>query len=122
MSLSPTVASRPSHLLHRSRLVPSATCYARVLDTGVSIRYQGVDCPGEQTYSSPDRTPIMEFDLPRTAAVFVLLIVIGVGGLAGSDVMQTSTVLMMVAPSMIAFGLICLGLGVKHGEYRVQST
>ncbi|ELZ20077.1 DUF7333 family protein [Natrinema limicola] len=60
----------------------------------------------------------MEFDLPKTAAVFIVIIAIGVGGLAASPMMAAATVLMMVAPSMIAFGLIMLALGVKHGEYR----
>ncbi|RZV08343.1 hypothetical protein BDK88_3315 [Natrinema hispanicum] len=60
----------------------------------------------------------MEFDLPKTAAVFIVIIAIGVGGLAASPMMAADTVLMMVAPSMIAFGLIMLALGVKHGEYR----
>lgn len=32
--------------------------------------------------------------------------------------MGTDTILMMVAPSMIVFGLLMLVLGVKHGEYR----
>lgn len=60
----------------------------------------------------------MEFDTARTAVLFVALIVVGVGGLAASGVMATSTVLMMVLPSTVVFGLICLGLGVKYGEYR----
>ncbi|WP_226006730.1 DUF7333 family protein [Natrinema salinisoli] len=60
----------------------------------------------------------MEFDLPKTAAVFVVVIALGVGGLLAAPMMGMSTVLMMVAPSMIAFGLLMLALGVKHGEYR----
>ncbi|NUC71841.1 hypothetical protein HTZ84_05860 [Haloterrigena sp. SYSU A558-1] len=60
----------------------------------------------------------MEFDLPKTAAAFIVVIALGVGGMIGADMMETSTVLMMVAPSMIAFGLLMLGIGVKHGEYR----
>ncbi len=60
----------------------------------------------------------MEFDLPKTAVVFLALIGVGVGGMIASDMMVTETILMMVAPSMVAFGLIMLALGVKHGEYR----
>ena len=60
----------------------------------------------------------MEFDLPTTAAAFVAVIAIGVGGLIAAPMMTTDTVLMMVAPSMIAFGLIMLALGVKYGEHR----
>jgi hypothetical protein len=64
----------------------------------------------------------MDFDLARTAGIFVALIAVGIGGLVVSDVMGTDTILMMVAPSMVVFGLICLGIGVKHGEYRARST
>lgn len=60
----------------------------------------------------------MEFDLPTTAVAFVVVIALGVGGLIGMDTMQTNVIAMMVAPSMIVFGLLMLVLGVKHGEYR----
>jgi hypothetical protein len=60
----------------------------------------------------------MEFDLGKTAAVFVLVNVVGVGGLLVSAVMPMRIVLMMVLPSMAVFGLLMLALGVKHGEYR----
>ncbi len=63
----------------------------------------------------------MEFDLPKTAVVFLALIGVGVGGMIASDMMVTETILMMVAPSMIVFGLIMLALGVKHGEYRATN-
>jgi uncharacterized membrane protein YoaK (UPF0700 family) len=63
----------------------------------------------------------MEFDLPKTAAVFVVIIALAVGALVGAPMMRTRTVLMMVAPSMIVFGLLMLVLGVKHGEYRARS-
>ncbi|SEV87555.1 DUF7333 family protein [Natrinema salifodinae] len=60
----------------------------------------------------------MEFDLPTTAAAFIAVIAIGVGGLLAAPMMTMDTVLMMVAPSMIVFGLLMLGIGVKYGEYR----
>lgn len=60
----------------------------------------------------------MEFNLPVTGAALVGLVALGTVALVGMDVMATSTVLMMVAPSMLVFGLIALSLGVKHGEYR----
>jgi len=64
----------------------------------------------------------MEFDLLTTAVAFVALIVIGVAGLLFSPTgMTQSTVLMMVLPSMLAFGLLCLGIGVKFGEYRAAN-
>jgi hypothetical protein len=60
----------------------------------------------------------MEFDRTKTALAFLALVVVGVGGLAGSGVMATGTVLMMVLPSVLVFGGVCLFLGMKHGEYR----
>ncbi|QFU83625.1 DUF7333 family protein [Natronorubrum aibiense] len=62
----------------------------------------------------------MEFNLPTTAGVFLVVIAIGVGGLIAAPMMTMNTVLMMVAPSMIVFGLLMLAIGVKHGEYRAQ--
>jgi len=65
----------------------------------------------------------MDFDFPKTAALFVLLVAVGIGGLIGSPVpMGTDTILMMVLPSMAIFGLICLAIGVKHGEYRARGA
>lgn len=64
----------------------------------------------------------MEFDLTTTAVIFAAVIVVGVGGLAASGVMQVSTVAMMVLPSTVVFGLVCLAIGVKHGEYRAGAT
>lgn len=63
----------------------------------------------------------MDFDTTVTGGIFALVIAVAVGGLIGSNVMPTNTILMMVLPSMLAFGLICLGIGVKHGEYRSGS-
>jgi hypothetical protein len=60
----------------------------------------------------------MEFDLAKTVLVFAALVALGTAALVGMGVMRTSTVLMMVTPAMIVFGAICLGLGIKHGEYR----
>lgn len=60
----------------------------------------------------------MEFDLPTTAAAFLGLIALGIGGMIAADMMATDTILMMVLPSMVVFGAIILGIGVKHGEYR----
>ncbi|UPV73394.1 hypothetical protein M0R89_12660 [Halorussus limi] len=60
----------------------------------------------------------MEFNLPVTAAILVGIVALGTAALIGMEVMATSTVLMMVAPSMLVFGAIALAVGVKHGEYR----
>jgi len=61
----------------------------------------------------------MELDTTKTAAAFLAIVGVGVAVLLTMPVgMTTDTVLMMVAPSMIAFGLLTLAIGVKHGEYR----
>jgi hypothetical protein len=60
----------------------------------------------------------MEFDLVKTVAIFLGIVAVGIGGLIAAPVMQTSTILMMVLPSTLVFGAICLGLGVLHGQYR----
>jgi hypothetical protein len=62
----------------------------------------------------------MEFDLTVTAAAFVAIIAVGVGALVVAPMMTAETVLMMVLPSMVVFGLVCLGLGMKYGEHRAR--
>ncbi|MFC6826242.1 DUF7333 family protein [Halopelagius fulvigenes] len=64
----------------------------------------------------------MEFDITRTAVLFLVLVAAGVAALLAMGVMATSTVLMMVAPAMLVFGAVCLGIGIKHGEYRAGGT
>lgn len=61
----------------------------------------------------------MEFDRGTTAAAFVVLIALATA-ITIATPMETSTVLMMVVPSAVVFGLIALVLGVKHGEYRAS--
>ena len=63
----------------------------------------------------------MEFDRTTTIGLFVAVIALGAIALIVTP-MQTSTVLMMVAPSVLVFGGICLFLGVKHGEYRARGV
>ena len=60
----------------------------------------------------------MEFDLPRAAAILVLIVAIGAGGLIGANMMPLQTTLMMVVPSMLVFGAVAFAIGVKHGEFR----
>lgn len=67
---------------------------------------------------TPTEPSDMEFDLATTVGVFLAIVVVAVGGLAASGVMATGTVLMMVLPSVLVFGAVCLFLGVKYGEYR----
>jgi len=64
----------------------------------------------------------MEFDLTKTAVAFVAIIAVGVAGLLAANVMPPRIVMMMVAPSMAVFGLLCLGLGVMYGEHRAGAT
>ena len=68
--------------------------------------------------SASRETPGMDFNLPVALGVLIAVVGVGVGGLIASPMMTTETILMMVAPSMLVFGLLAFGLGVKHGEYR----
>lgn len=61
----------------------------------------------------------MEFDLPTTAAGFVLLVLVGVG--VSWVMMPPRIVLMMVLPSLVVYALLTLILGVKHGEHRARA-
>lgn len=63
---------------------------------------------------------MVEFDLTTTAGVFLAIVIVAVGGLLAFDVMPTRIVLMMVLPSVLVFGLVCLFLGTKYGEYRTM--
>ncbi|MFC7155525.1 hypothetical protein ACFQPA_08650 [Halomarina halobia] len=60
----------------------------------------------------------MKFDAKTTVGIFVVIVAVGVLGLLAMGVMETGTVLMMVLPALVVFGLLFLFLGVKHGEYR----
>ncbi|MDS0293417.1 DUF7333 family protein [Halogeometricum luteum] len=60
----------------------------------------------------------MEFNAAVTYGALVGLVVLGTVGLIAMGAMGTGTILMMVAPSMLVFGAVCLALGIKHGEYR----
>jgi hypothetical protein len=61
---------------------------------------------------------MVEFDALTTAVAFVALIAVGLGGLLASGMMTARTTLMMVGPSMVIFGLLCLTIGAKFGEHR----
>lgn len=60
----------------------------------------------------------MEFDRPTTIGLFVAVIAFGTAALVAAPMMTTSTVLMMVLPSMVVFGLIMFAIGLKHGSYQ----
>ena len=60
----------------------------------------------------------MEFTLPIALGALLAVVAVGVAGLIFSGMMTAGTVLMMVAPSMLVFGLIAFGLGAKYGESR----
>jgi hypothetical protein len=61
----------------------------------------------------------MDFDRVTTAVAFVIVVAIATGVTVATP-MDTSTVMMMVLPSIVVFGLVVLALGVKHGEYRAS--
>lgn len=63
----------------------------------------------------------MEFTLPVSLGALLAIVVLGVLGLVASGMMALETTLMMVAPSVLAFGLVAFVLGVKHGEYRARA-
>jgi hypothetical protein len=58
----------------------------------------------------------MEFDLPKTVGIFIVLFVIIAIGTFMSP-MTTSTV-MMVLGGLLVFGLLTLFIGIQHGKYR----
>jgi hypothetical protein len=60
----------------------------------------------------------MEYSLPVALGALIGVVVLGVAGLIASGVMPLRVTLMMVAPSMLVFGLIAFAIGVKHGEFR----
>ena len=59
----------------------------------------------------------MEFDTTTTGVAFVVLVLLGVA-IAWVTPMGQRTVLMMVLPALVFYGLVALAVGVKHGEYR----
>jgi len=63
----------------------------------------------------------MEFDATTTALVFVGIIAVGTVGVSMAP-MSTSTVFMMVVPSMVVFGAIMLWVGTKFGEHRAGAS
>ncbi|MFW6320486.1 MAG: DUF7333 family protein [Halohasta sp.] len=60
----------------------------------------------------------MEFTRTTTIGLFVGIIALGTASLIAAPMMTTSTVLMMVLPSMVVFGLVMFAIGLKHGEYQ----
>ena len=58
----------------------------------------------------------MEFDLPKTAGIFVVLFAIIAIGTFMSPMAQSTV--MMVLGGLFVFGVITLAVGVQHGEYR----
>ncbi|KDE60468.1 hypothetical protein EL22_20810 [Halostagnicola sp. A56] len=69
----------------------------------------------------------MGLDVPKTVGAFVLVLLVGIGGLVvlpeltPMTPMGMDTIMMMVLPSMALFGAIMLAIGVKHGEYRATN-
>ena len=63
----------------------------------------------------------MEFNRGMTGGALVGIVALGTAGLILTEMMPAQIVLMMVTPSMLVFGLLCLVIGVKHGEYRTTA-
>lgn len=66
----------------------------------------------------PVTTVHMEFDFVRSVAP--LVVIVAVAAIALTTVMNSSTVFMMVLPSMIVFSVIAFFFGMKHGEFRAS--
>jgi hypothetical protein len=49
-----------------------------------------------------------------------LVLIVALASIALTTVMTSSTVFMMVLPSMIVFSVIAFYFGIKHGEYRTS--
>jgi uncharacterized membrane protein YecN with MAPEG domain len=62
----------------------------------------------------------MEFNQLTTYGTFGAIVVAAVAALLVTEMMPPNIIFMMVAPSILVFGGICLFLGVKHGEYRTR--
>lgn len=58
----------------------------------------------------------MEFDAKTTAAAFVVLLAVLVGGTVTSPMPQPLS--LGISAGLVVFGLLTLFIGVKHGEYR----
>lgn len=58
----------------------------------------------------------MEFDARVTYGVFVLLLLIIVGGTVTSPMPQPLS--LGISAGLVVFGIVSLFLGIKHGEYR----
>ena len=70
----------------------------------------------------------MEFpslDLPKTVVAFLGVILLGLVAMlftpAGEGMAQR-TILMMVTPSMVLFGIVCLVIGIAHGQHRAAGA
>ncbi|MDX1746397.1 MAG: hypothetical protein R3324_10710 [Halobacteriales archaeon] len=61
----------------------------------------------------------MEFTQPVTGIGFLVLVGLGLVAALATP-MNTRTVVMMVLPALVVYGLLALILGVKHGEYRAR--
>lgn len=64
----------------------------------------------------------MKLDTVKAAAAFVAVVAIGAAALIAAPMMQTDTVLTMVLPSMVVYGLVMFLIGVLHGQYRESES
>ncbi|PSG98282.1 hypothetical protein BRD56_01430 [Thermoplasmatales archaeon SW_10_69_26] len=62
----------------------------------------------------------MEFNRSVTWGTFVAVIALATIAMVAFVPMTTSTIFMMVLPSMVVFGLLMMWLGMQHGEFRAR--
>ncbi|ERG96533.1 hypothetical protein [Haloquadratum walsbyi] len=63
----------------------------------------------------------MKFNRGITGGALIGIVGLGTAALILTEMMPAQIILMMVTPSMLVFGLLCLVIGVKHGEYRTAT-
>lgn len=58
------------------------------------------------------------FDQTTTGGIFVLLLIVLLGGTFSSPMAMTTK--LVVSGGLILFGIVTLYVGIKHGEYRAR--
>lgn len=84
----------------------------------MSITFPIVPPGDQQGLARGCHTDLMDFTPGVTVAAGAAVIVIGVAGLLGSGVMTTTTVVQMVLPAMVIYGVIMGYIGMRFGIDR----
>lgn len=64
----------------------------------------------------------MEYDSNTTYGIFAIVVALSIAAMLATELMPSRVIFMMVTPSMVVFGGLCLFLGIKHGEYRSRTA